>query len=350
MGLSPLARQEGRRLDLDRRSQGIARQEDGMKKWLKVLLGIILIVVVVALGGLALLTRSEGRKLATCSSECKISVETPADYDLPYEEVTVTTVDGLRLVGWYIPSQNGAAVMAQHGFKSNRQGHSLEAAFLHQKGYGVLLTTTRAHDGSEGELITWGRDEMMDLEAWYQYLLTRDDVDPDRIGMIGESFGGAVSIKYAAENEEIKAVISHSTFASLEDSIEVGIDKFVKLPSPFDRPPYNRLMISLLTPMIVFWAEQEMGMEASEVETVNWIQGISPRAVFILHGGKDDYVAADSGPRLYDAAGEPKEYWFEPEATHANFDDPEVVPPAVYEECLVDFFDQYLLGPAAPSR
>jgi fermentation-respiration switch protein FrsA (DUF1100 family) len=314
-----------------------------MKKRLKVLLGIVAIVVVITLGGLTLLTRSEGIRMVTCT-ERATSVETPADYGLPYEEVTVTTADGLELVGWYVPSQNGAAVMAQHGFKSDRQGHLLEAELLHRNGYGVLLTTTRCHDQSEGELITWGRDEMMDLEAWYQYLLARGDVDPVRIGMIGESFGGAMSIKYAAQNQEIGAIIAHSTFASLEDSIEVGIKHFVKLPPPLDR------LTSLLTPMIVFWAEQKVGIDVSEVETVNWIQGISPRPVLILHGGMDDYVAADSGDRLYEAAGEPKEYWFEPDATHANFDDPEVVPPAVYEARLVGFFDQYLLGPGAPSR
>lgn len=320
-----------------------------MKKGLKVLLGIIVVVVVIGLGGATILTRSEGVKMVTCSEQ-ETSVETPADYDLPYEDVTVTTADGLKLIGWYVPSQNGAAVMAQHGFKSRRQGHLLEAELLNRHGYGVLLTTTRCHDRSEGELITWGRDEMMDLEAWYQYLLTRDDVDPDRIGLIGESFGGAMSIKYGAENEEIKAVIAHSAPASLRDSIKTGIGHYVKLPPPFDREPYDRVMISLLTPMIVFWAEHKAGIDVSYVEPVDWIKGISPRPVLILHGGKDDYVAPDSGPRLYDAAGEPKEYWFEPEATHANFDDPEVVPPAVYERRLVDFFDQYLLGPAAPGR
>ena len=42
-----------------------------MKKWLNTLLAMILIVLVVALTGVTLLTRSEGYKLVTC--------ETPVD-------------------------------------------------------------------------------------------------------------------------------------------------------------------------------------------------------------------------------------------------------------------------------
>jgi dipeptidyl aminopeptidase/acylaminoacyl peptidase len=305
-----------------------------MKRWLKVILWIVVVVVVVVLAGVTMLTKSEGEKLVTCS-EREISVETPADYGLLYEDVTVTTADGLKLVGWYIPSGNRAAVMLQNGYMSVRQRHLLKAAFLNRHGYGVLLTTTRCHDGSEGDLITWGRDEMMDLEAWYQYLLTREDVGPDRIGMMGESFGGAMSIKYAAENPRIRAVISEGAFASLEESIEIGIGKFVPLPPP---------VLSLLTPMIVFWAEQRASMDVVEVKPVDWIKGISPRPVFILHGGLDDYAGGKAGGQLYDAAGEPVEFWPEPECGHADFDECEAVPPAEYEERLVGFFDRYLLG------
>jgi hypothetical protein len=61
-------------------------------------------------------------------------------------------------------------------------------------GYGILITSFRAHDLSEGELVTMGRDEMLDLEAWYQHLLTLEDVDPNRIGALGESMGATVDI------------------------------------------------------------------------------------------------------------------------------------------------------------
>jgi fermentation-respiration switch protein FrsA (DUF1100 family) len=305
-------------------------QEEPMR-WTKVILGIVVGLVIVALVGMAIVSRAEGHKMVLYPLEERDRiVETPADHDLPFEDVTVTTTDGLKLVGWYVPSQNGAAVMALHGFKSDRQSLLLEAELLHRNGYGVLLTTTRGHDLSEGELITWGRDEMDDLDAWYHYLLSRDDVDPDKIGIIGESFGALLSIKYGAENEEIKAVVAHGAFSSLEDSVEIGIVHYTDLPVfPF-------------APLIVFWAERRADMDASEVDATVWIKEISPRGVLILHGGRDDYVAPDSGQHLFDAAGEPKELWFEPEAVHTGFDDPNVVPAEEYEKRLVGFFDRYL--------
>ena len=40
---------------------------------------------------------------------------TPADAGHEYEDVTLTTEDGLTLSGWYIPSRNGAAAILLHG-------------------------------------------------------------------------------------------------------------------------------------------------------------------------------------------------------------------------------------------
>jgi pimeloyl-ACP methyl ester carboxylesterase len=302
-----------------------------VRKWLKATLIVVGVLLVVAFVALALITRSQAHSLVTQPMEVRNPVEkTPADYGLPYEEVTVTTEDGLKLVGWYIPSQNGAVVLCQHGLYGNRASLLSNAEFLHRHGYGVLLSTVRAHDQSDGELITFGKEEMKDLEAWYQYLLAREDVDPDKIGIIGESMGGILTTQYAAQNKNIKALVLHSTPSSLDDSVKTGITRFTGLP-PF---PF--------APMILFWAERETGVDTATVNTKAWIKEISPRPVFILQGGKDDHIPAQSGQWLYDAAGEPKELWYEPEAAHHGFDEAPFLPE--YERRVVALFDRYLLG------
>lgn len=305
-----------------------------MKKRLKIALIVVGIVLVVAVAALAILTRSQAHDLVTHPLEARRPMtQTPADYGLPYEDVTVTTADGLELVGWYLPSQNGAAIIAQHGFKGDRTDLLVTAEFLHRHGYGVLLTTFRAHDQSEGELITLGKNEMQDFEAWYQYLLTRDDVDPAKIGLLGESMGGALATKYAAQNKNIKALVLHSAFASFGDTVNIGIQQFTGLP-PF---PF--------APMILFWAEREIGVDTSEIDTTVWIQDISSRPVFILQGGADDTISIDSGEILYQAAGEPKEFWYDPAAAHHGFDLDPLLPE--FERRVVAFFDRYLLGEEA---
>lgn len=302
-----------------------------VNRWLKVLLILVGVVAVLAFAALAFVTRGQGQELVHHPvGERRPLQEIPADYGLPFEDVTVTTEDGLHLAGWYVPSQNGAAIMAQHGFKGDRTDLLVTAQLLQRHGYGVLLTSIRAHDRSEGDLITFGKHEMKDLEAWYQYLLSRDDVEPDRIGILGESMGGTLCLQYAAQNENIHAVVAHSAFPSLDETVEISVQYYTGLPAfPF-------------APMIVFWAEREAGIKTSDVDAKKSIAQISPRPVFILQGGADDHVPTQSGQWLYEAAGGPKELWYEPEATHHGFDEEPFV--AKFEQRVVAFFDQYLLG------
>ena len=300
-----------------------------MKKWIKIALIVVAAVLIVGVVALFLAMRPQGVAMVTYPmEEREQATELPGDYGLVYEEVTVTTADGLKLVGWFVPSQNGATIIAQHGYHGHRGNMLYDAELLNQHGYGVLISTFRAHDLSEGEIITFGEKEMLDMEAWYQYLLTRDDVDPDRIGILGESMGGLVSIHYTAQNPKVKALAVHSALASMEDSIAKGVTHFTGLP-PF---PF--------APMIAFWAERTADIRAKEIDSTLWIGQINPRPVFIMMGGADDHISIDSGQKLYDAAGEPKELWFEPAAGHHGL--PEVAP-EVYERRVVGFFDQYLL-------
>jgi fermentation-respiration switch protein FrsA (DUF1100 family) len=300
-----------------------------MKQRTKVALGLLTGILIFAVISVLLLTKSEAHNLITAPMETRnVPQETPADYELPFEDATITSADGLRLVGWFIPSQNGAVIIMQHGYKSTRDELLNEAEMLYRHGYGVLLTTVRAHDQSDGEQITFGMREVQDMDAWYQYLLTRNDIDPNRIGMLGNSFGGMLVIQYAAQNQNIKAIVAVSAFSSLADTVSTSVTHFTNLPAfPF-------------APLIVYWAEQETGYKLEDVDATKWIAGISPRPVFLLQGGADVVISPESGHRLYEAAGEPKELWFEPELGHVGFDSEMA---SEFESRLIMFFNKYLL-------
>jgi uncharacterized protein len=301
-----------------------------MKRTTKIILSVIAGLLLIAVMGILYVTRSEAQKLITAPMATRnLPDETPATYELPYEDVTVTTADGLELAGWFVPSRNGAVIIMQHGYKSTRRELLNEAAMMYRHGYGMLLTSIRAHDYSEGELITFGMNEVNDMEAWYQYLLTREDVDPDRIGILGNSYGGMLAIQFAAQNENIKAVVANCAFSSLDDTVSTSVTYFTDLPAfPF-------------APLIVFWAERETGFKTEDVDATKWIAQISPRPVFLMQGGADVVISADSGQRLYDAAGEPRELWYDPALGHVGFDKERA---AEYEERVAAFFDMYLLG------
>lgn len=300
-----------------------------MKRKTRLILNVAIGILLLAVIGILNVTRNEAHNLITAPMESRnFPEETPAMYNLPYEDVEIISSDGLKLAGWFVPSQNGAVIIMQHGYKSTRKELLNEAEMMYRHGYGILLTTVRAHDHSDGEVITFGMDEVKDLEAWYQYLITRTDIDPHKIGMLGNSFGGMLAIQYAAQNENIKALVADCAFSSLNDTVSTSVEYFTDLPAfPF-------------APLIVFWAERETGFKTEDIDATKWIAQISPRPVFLMQGGADVVISADSGQRLYDAAGEPKELWFDPNLGHVKFDTERA---EEFERRVAEFFDQYLL-------
>jgi dienelactone hydrolase len=177
-------------------------------------------------------------------------------------------------------------------------------------------------------MITFGMKEVNDMDAWYQYLISRPDVDQNKIGELGNSYGGMLVIQYAAQNKIIKAVVADSAFSSLNDTVSKSVTYFTDLPAfPF-------------APLIVFWAERETGFKLEDIDAKKWIAQISPRPVFLMQGGADVVISADSGQRLFDAAGEPKELWFDAQLGHVEFDKERAVE---FEKRVAEFFDRYLL-------
>ena len=121
-----------------------------------------------------------------------------------YERVTLTTHDGLKLAAWYVPSRNGAAIIAFPG-RSQPVPH---ARMLVRHGYGVLLLDRRGEGESEGDYNAFGWGGEADVAAAVGFLRGRPDVDPDRIGGLGLSVGGELLIQAAAHTRALGAVVS----------------------------------------------------------------------------------------------------------------------------------------------
>ena len=301
-----------------------------MKRNTKIILTALISFLILIVAGLLLRTRAEAHNLLHAPMAAReLPNDTPDDFHLEFEDVTIINPDGMKLAGWFIPGENDAVIIMQHGYKSTRSELLNEAEMMHRHGYNVLVTSIRAHDESDGELITLGVYEVQDMEAWYQYLLTRNNIDPDKIGILGNSYGGMLSIQFASQNENIKAVVANCAFSSMTDTVSTSVTHFTGLPEfPF-------------VPLIVFWAEQDTGIKMEEIDATQWIPLISPRPVFLMQGGKDTVISPISGQRLYDAAGEPKELWFDPKLGHVEFDTQRAYE---YEMRVTAFFDDYLLG------
>lgn len=246
----------------------------------------------------------------------------PADVDHFYEDVTITTRDGLKIGGWYIPSQNGAAIIALHAYNGNRTGVIYHADLFADHGYGVLMIDLRAHGKSEGEYFAFGWDADRDVYAALDYLQGRPDVDPERIGVMGLSIGAEVAMLAASRDTRIGAVVSEGAGCLTMEDWMIAPD-----------PP------RILVPgdWVYFKFVELLTGERSTSPISDLVSRIAPRPLFLI-------TADDDRPfnlAYYEAAREPKMFWDRPEPGHI---DALFVHPEMYAEQVLEFFDQALLG------
>ena len=247
-----------------------------------------------------------------------------ADLRTAYEDVSFRTSDGLELRGWYVPSKNGAAVIAFPG----RSGPRAHTRMLARHGYGVLLFDRRGEGESDGKsnLLGWGGDK--DILAAIEFLKSRPDVDPGRIGGIGLSVGGELMLQAAAETDELAAVVSEGA----------GTRQFSEQMQEFDG--WQR---ALLAPqfLVLTTAVATFGSTAPPPNLTDVARKIE-QPLFVIwapNGGNVEHMSKE----YYALARGPKQIWEMPTAKHVGgiYDQP-----AEYERRVVGFFDDALLEDA----
>ena len=126
----------------------------------------------------------------------------PADFDLPEEEVTIKSIDGIKLSAWFMESPSSGdsmkrALIILHGYPAERSDMLSIAASLYPD-FTLLLLDMRFFGKSEGSYTTFGIKERGDVRAAVDFLSERGY---QKIGVFGFSLGGAVGILSAAEYE-----------------------------------------------------------------------------------------------------------------------------------------------------
>lgn len=292
----------------------------GCRYWLKLL-------IVGAIGGLVI--GYVGYVIVTAEmyarpNQISLGGITPRDMGLAYEDVTLTTNDGLSLQGWYLPSHNHAAIILLHGYGGNRLEVLERAALLAQHGYGVLLYDERASGESDGDRRTLGWLDVNDVPLAVSYLLTRSEIDPRRIGILGFSIGGQIALRAAAQSDQIKAVVAE----------EPG---FVRISDVPDMPGLMDNFYDVSYWVGEQWLSLRTGVPIS-TGVVNDLKRMSSRPILFTATGQDYGRALVR--HFYEQAPEPKEWWEVPETTHGG--SPQARPEE-YEQTVIGFLDRALL-------
>jgi fermentation-respiration switch protein FrsA (DUF1100 family) len=170
----------------------------------------------------------------------------PADV----EEVTLTTDDGLELVAWYLtpPDERVATILVAPGNAGDRSLRLPLARGLVERGHAVLLLEYRGYGGNPGRPHEAGL--VADARAAHDHLEARDDVDMERVVLLGESLGTGVVAALAAERPPALVAL-RSPFPELAD---VGRSAYPFLPVRTllrDRFPVTERLQDVQAPVLV---------------------------------------------------------------------------------------------------
>ena len=232
------------------------------------------------------------------------------------------------------------AFLVLHGFGSNSESANVRTPtrVLNEFGYVTLRFDMRGCGKSEGE---FGRiiclEQVEDLGNALEFLATHPAVDPNRIGAIGSSFGGAVSVYAGGTNPRLAAVISnggwghgerkfrgqHRTsqeWARFSKMLEEGrayrartgkslmVPRYDIVPIPDHvRENLERQKVGMLAPNSVemFPAETAQSMFDFRAEEV--VGNIAPRPLLLIHAANDSVTPTEQSLEMFKRAGQPAE-------------------------------------------
>jgi fermentation-respiration switch protein FrsA (DUF1100 family) len=223
---------------------------------------------------------------------------TPDRVGVRYETVSLRAVDGVELVGWFMPAAGKAraTVLFLHGNAENISTHFMSVAWMPAEGFNVLALDYRGYGGSAGSPSLPGAQ--LDIDAALAGLLARPDVDARRIVLFGQSLGGAFAIHYAARGARrgaLRAVISDSAFAD-----------------------YQMIVKEKMADFFLLWPLQWLPKLTvdNDYSPLASIAEVSPLPLVLIHGEADAIVPPLHAQRLYEAAKAPKELWMLPGTGH----------------------------------
>lgn len=250
--------------------------------------------------------------------------------------------EGLKLDGeLFIPDDRGdkrlPGVVICHGFSQHKEIFGLSyAESLSRHGYVCLSFDYRGFGGSEGQrgrLVPLG--EVVDAQSALTFLSAQPEVDPDRLGLLGTSFGGAVVVYVGAVDDRARAIVSfdgigsgrrwlrhlrrpgewHDFLGRLRqeriDRVLTGKSEYVNYGelNPYVDHPGLKAAHEDRRRQFPDWQSEltlETGQLVIEFNPEELAHLIAPRALMVIYDANPRGFAVEEGISIYQKAREPK--------------------------------------------
>ena len=245
----------------------------------KTLLRLLLLVVVGIVMGVLVRQMSILDRLMVYFPERELS-STPTEVGLQFNDVYLTTADGVQIHAWYVPGESKTTLLWLHGNAGNI-GHRVENIAVLNKltGFGVLIVDYRGYGLSEGSPSERGL--YSDAEAGFKYLVSEVGLNPvEDIVLFGRSLGVGVAAEMATRHA-VRCVILESGFTSVISMAGAS------------RPDW---LVYALMPFV--------GARYDTLAKISRVK--SP--VMIVHGDRDEIVPFQMAEELFEAARDPKRF------------------------------------------
>lgn len=211
--------------------------------------------------------------------------------ELPYEEVTTTSHDGLTLYGQLYRAERdeGRYLLCMHGYRSSPADFMCAVSFFLSLGYHVLLVHQRSHGKSEGKWITFGIKERYDCLSWCHHLIESYGNDI-RIVLDGLSMGATSVLMASALDlpKNVVGVMADCGFTSPWDIVCHVAKTSMHLP--------KFPLLYLMRPFVRLTA----GFDLKTTSTVEAVAH-TDLPILLIHGLADDFVPHEMSLRTYRA-------------------------------------------------
>ncbi len=221
---------------------------------------------------------------------------------IPYrpEELKIQTEDGLDLVAWSFraprPKKDAPLLLFFHGNAQNVSAHFVGLYWILDHGYDFTILDYRGYGGSEGDPSPQGT--VQDGSAFFRWAEAKYPRRPKVI--FAQSLGGAIALRALSENRSW----FHPQLIVIEASFK----------------SYRAAGVSALAKSAWTWPFQWLAhLVLSDAHAPNEerIRSLSPTPIIVVHSKDDPVIDLRLGKDLFEAAGEPKEFW-ETTGDHIN--------------------------------
>ncbi len=206
--------------------------------------------------------------------------QTPANYGLEFEPLTLRADDGVALEAWAIPNaKSDVWLLYFHGNGETMAAYLPVTTKLHALGLNVLMLEYRGYGGSEGVPSETGL--YRDAEASYRWLLDQD-VSSQKIVVYGFSLGSGVAVELASR-VPLGALILEAPYTSLPD---VARAAYRVVPPSLMKNRFASMekIASIETPTLFIHAEDDRTVPYTQGETLYKLSP-APKKLITISGG-----------------------------------------------------------------